>query len=74
MIRIGNGLCCAFIRFNSSIPSIPGIRTSERTQPKVRPGRASRKACASSNSVTPKPAESSRKFSESRIAASSSMT
>ena len=50
------------------------MRTSERTQPKPRPGRASRKASASSNRVTSKPAESSRKFSESRIAASSSMT
>src|SRR3954451_17299634 len=56
------------------MPSMPGMRTSVTTQPASRLASSFRKACAGSKSRTLKPAEPSRKSSESRIAGSSSMT
>ena len=46
MISNGNELPLAFRRFRSSMPSMPGMRTSETTHPKSMLGKASRKCCA----------------------------
>ena len=58
----------------SSSPSIPGMRTSVTTQPSLTSGRTFRKATADSWTRTARPAVLSRKASDWRTSASSSMT